>query len=194
MRLEHMNGAVSIKYPLIRKRLLELAEKDQRDREPDKFYGENPGRPNQTLMGRVARRDQQRAAELLAFLEQIRSPSVRNIGLDGSRAAWLIAQHKPNYKDLGPLMLRKTKYLYYKDKSQVYYRGIPYLVDRLMIHRKGWRRDAKQLYGTQGYFDEHGGLHGFPIIDPAHLLDRLQKFDLDLRACSEPPNVKEHTR
>lgn len=134
-------------------------------------------------MARVARRDKKRADELLVFLEQIRSPSARNIGLDGSRAAWLIAQHNPDHRGLASLMLRKMKYLYYKDKRQVYYRGIPYLVDRLMIHRQGWRRDAKQLYGTQGYFDDHGRLHGYPIIDPTHLLSRLYKFDLDLRAC-----------
>lgn len=181
-----MDATSNIKYPQIRERLLKLAEEDQQDRQPGKFYGKDPAHPDQLLLARAARRDKKRADELLVLLKQIRSPSSHNIGLDGSRAAWLIAQHNPDYKGLGPLMLRKMKYLYYKDRHQVYYRGIPYLVDRLMIHKQGWRKDAKQLYGTQGYFDGCGRLHGYPIIDPVHLLERLCKFDLDLRACAAP--------
>ena len=172
-----------VRYPDVRKRLLELMAEDQEDRQPGRFYGGNPSKPDQLLMDKFIRRDRRRADELLAILARVRSPSVRNIGLDGSRAAWLIAQHNPDYRNLGPLMLRKMKYLYHKDKSQVYYRGIPYLVDRLMLLRQNWQRNAKQLYGTQGYFDVQGNLRSHPVIDRKNLLNRLKKFDLDKRAC-----------
>jgi len=176
--------AGKVKYPAVRRQLLRLEVGDQKDRDPSTFYWQDPATVDRSVVEEAIQRDRVRADILLDFLAQIKTPSVRNIGLDGSHAAWLIAQHNPDYRSLGPLMLRKMKYLYYKDKHQVHYRGIPYLVDRLMIHRQGWRRDAKQLYGTQGYFDEHGVLHGYPIIDSAHLVERLHKFDLDLRACA----------
>jgi len=180
---DKLTGNMNVKYPAVRKRLLKLMKEDQADRRPGKFWGGDPSKSDPECMVEWLRRDQTRADKLLLFLEFIKVPSVHNIGLDGSRAAWLIAQHNPDYRNLGPIMLRKMKYLFYKDKNQVYYQGIPYLVDRLMLIRHNWQRTARQLYGTKGYHDKQGQVRSYPIIDRKNLLNRLKKFDLDINAC-----------
>jgi hypothetical protein len=126
--------------------------------------------------------DRARARELLQLLNLIRTPSARNIGLDGSRAVWLIAQHNVDYLNAGAIILKKMKYLYHKDKSDVYYQGIPYLIDRRMIQKNNWAHTNKQLYGTQAYYDNKGVMHGYPIINPKKLAERLKKFDLDIES------------
>ncbi|HKR81419.1 MAG TPA: hypothetical protein VJR27_00255 [Candidatus Saccharimonadales bacterium] len=78
---------------------------DQEDRSPENI-AQNLTNPNLTedeWMGP----DRERARELLGLLKQIRTPSVRNIGLDGSKAAWLIAHHNIDYLDTGSIMLKK---------------------------------------------------------------------------------------
>ncbi len=164
-----------VEHPLVRKRLLELMKSDQTDRK-QKWIIDDCATKADYL--RLAESDSARAREALTLLGEIGSPSVRNIGLDGSRAIWLIALHNVDYVDMGKTVLSKMKYLYRKDKYQVFYQGIPYLVDRLMIQKSGWSQTAKQLYGTQGYMDGDGIAHKFPIIDSERLEDRRKKFGL----------------
>lgn len=164
-----------VKYPLIRKRLLELVKADQKEREKPWEL-----RPDMTEAewAELMEPDWVRAREVLEILEQITVPSARNIGLDGSRAVWLIALHNTGYKGIADIVLKKMKYLYYKDKSQVFCPGIPYLVDRVMVQRNGWQKTNKQLYGTQGYYDDNGAMHVCPIIKPSTLEERRKKFEL----------------
>lgn len=169
-----------IRYPSVRKRLLELMKADQEDREPEKVT-QTLAKPNLTE-SEWMEPDRARARELLELLEQIRTPSVSNIGLDGSNAAWLIAQHNIDYLDTGKIMLKKMKYLYYKDRNEVFYQGIPYLVDRLMVQKNNWNKANKQLYGTQAYYDDEGIMHRYPVINPKGLAKRLKKFDLDIES------------
>lgn len=130
----------------------------------------------------IADRDAARAQEVLNILKIIKTPSVKHIGLDGSRAVWLIALHNPDFKDIGPLVLRKMRALFYRNKEQVFYPGIPYLADRLMVGRRSFDHKAKQLYGTQRWvrrFDDGTSESGlFPIKDKKNLGLRRKKFGL----------------
>jgi hypothetical protein len=122
--------------------------------------------------------DWARAREMLLLLEQIDVPSTRNIGLDGSRAVWLIALHNTDYMGAGETVLKKMRYLFYRDKNQVFYPGIPYLLDRLAVSRNNWGVTSKQMYGTQGYVDSKGVKHRFPISQPNKLAERRLRFGL----------------
>ncbi|HEY5806140.1 MAG TPA: hypothetical protein VIS56_02010, partial [Candidatus Saccharimonadales bacterium] len=161
--------------PFVRKRLLELAKSDQDDRGKERIIDQNM---TEAAWVQLMESDWARAREMLLLLEEIKLPSARHIGLDGSRAVWLIALHNVGYMDVGEIVLDRMKYLYHKDKSQVFYPGIPYLVDRLMVWKGEWQVAAKQLYGTQGYIDNEGVKRKFPVIDIAHLKDRRRKFEL----------------
>lgn len=178
----------AVRYPVARKHLLQLMADDQAERISPSFYSNDRG-----VIAAVMKRDQKRASEMLRILKAIKSPSARNIGLDGSRAVWLIALHNPDYKDAARVVLYKMKLLFYRRRDQVFYPGIPYLVDRMMVYKDLLNHNTKQLYGTQRWARtlSDGSIESgmFPIIDSKNLTKRRNKFDLagpgnHLPACS----------
>jgi hypothetical protein len=104
------------------------------------------------------------------------------LGLDGSRAIWLIALHNYDYKGAGKLVLNKMRRLYYRNRASVFYPGIPYLADRIMLAEKGFDHSAKQLYGTQGWLrvTKRGRTQkgAYPIANPKGLHERRRRFGL----------------
>lgn len=171
-------------FPEFRAQLLKLAQEDQAMRKSPK-----PAASDQHYIAELLQSDQRRAQRVLEILEVIKNPSVDNIGLDGSRAVWLIAQHNADFKDLGNKVLKKMSSLYRKNKSQVYYQGIPYLTDRLMILEqltKGIDKEkssdlhlyVKQLYGTQYRRTLDGKLVRFKVVSPESLPERRKAFGL----------------
>lgn len=166
---------VRVRYPNERVRLLNLMAQDQADRMSPRFFSVE-------LRDRRAmtRRDKRRAEAVTAILDNIKTPSVRNVGIDGSRAVWLIALHNYDHKNLGRLVLIKMRRLFYKDKSQVFYPGIPYLADRLAVARQHFSHTARQWYGTQGWYVQHeNGTHEsklFPIAHAARLVNLRRKY------------------
>ena len=164
---EDLAPSAPVKYPEVRKELLLLMEEDQADRR----QWETTGMADVKARKKVGSSDKVRTARLLELLTIIKSPGTANIGLDGSRAVWLLAQH--SNEDVMALVLQKFRNLYYKDKSQVFYQGIPYLADRIRI-----MKGKKQLYGTQ-YFTDNAGKEGkFPISNPKALAKRRSRFGL----------------
>lgn len=172
----------NILYPDLRAKLLKIAHEDQKTRKSLNFH-------KQQSTNSILKSDNRRAEEVMAILEIIKTPSVKNVGLDGSRAIWLIAQHNADYKDLGDNVLKKMTKLYQKDKKQVYYQGIPFLIDRLMIFKqlsKGVAAEKaheinlhiKQLYGTQFWINPSGKKVRFTVIKPVDLQARRQEFGL----------------
>jgi hypothetical protein len=164
-----------VAFPTIRKRLCDLMAEDQYDRSSARFFLPS-NRHTLTL------NDTARIEEVLRLLSKIKSPSVSNIGITGSRAVWLVALHNWDFKGAGNIMLREMKRLYSKDRSDVFYYGIPYLEDRIMLGSKGFDHSAEQLYGTQAWHRRYGngltedGL--FPIRNPSGLSRRRKEFGL----------------
>jgi hypothetical protein len=174
--VERALPTTKVKYPLVRQRLLELMESDQADR--NKPWNINPDM-TESEWSMLMEPDWARAREMLLLLEQVRVPSARNIGLDGSRAIWIIALHNIDYMGAGEKVLKKMQYLFYKDKTQVFYPGIPYLVDRLAMSRNNWEEGSKQTYGTQGYVDNNGIRRRYPISQPSKLTERRLRYSLN---------------
>lgn len=183
-------GIDEVRFPDARKRLLELMKEDQADRQSADFFSTDV-----KVAESITRRELARAEELLSILERVRTPSVRNVGMDGSRAMWLIALHNFKYKNTGQIMLKKMRNLYYADKSNVYYPGIPFLADRLMVGGTGPidpQDLPKQLYGTQGLAmrQEDGSLVSkpFPVINQSKLTERRRRFGLAPKTICEHRN------
>lgn len=170
----------TVKFPEERKRLVQLMADDQQERASADFFSTDP-----KIAEVVTRREVGRIDEVLTILEHIKTPSARNVGLDGSRAVWLIVLHNFNYKNSGRIVLKKMRRLYYRDKSQVFYPGIPYLTDRIMVGSVqpiDPENLPHQLYGTQGLSmklpDGTVRSEPFPIISVTKLAERRKKFDL----------------
>lgn len=158
---------------------------DQKERSSTEFFS-----GDQAAIDKIIKHETARIEEVLKLLHKIKTPSTLNIGLDGSRAVWLIALHNPDYKDAGKLVLKKMRQLFYKDRNQVFYPGIPYLVDRTMLASKRYDHDAKQLYGTQGWYAKKSGgdisSERFPVINPKGLVERRANFGLATRRKTAP--------
>jgi hypothetical protein len=155
------------KFPVERTLLLALADADQKIRNEGDFT-----KPETFLeMNRI---DYFNQNELVKILDKIKIPSVSNIGIEGARAAWLIAQHSSNNIDMlinmYKLIIRCTK----NDHSEGYYRGIPYLVDRINIFK-----GKPQVYGTQIYKMSSIKVIPYPIINPKLLDKRRGQYGLD---------------
>lgn len=166
--------ATHIKYPEIRTRLLSLVDDDLTGR--SKNFSEVTSANFQAMISA----DRARADELLMILKEIKLPRIKYLGVDGAKAAWLIAQHNSSYKDVGKNMLERMRYILYRDKKDVFYPGIPYLVDRLMLERAQWKPEGKQLYGTQFFVDDTGNQVYYPIINEKELCERLAKYGLEI--------------
>ncbi len=173
-------AAITVRFPGERKRLLQLMAADQAERASPDFFSRDLA-----IATRITKNELARIDEVLSILKRTKTPSVRNIGLDGSRAVWLIALHNFNYKGAGRLVLQKMRRLYYKDKSQVFYPGIPYLVDRIMVGSVqpiDPENLPHQLYGTQGLSVTLGDgtikAQPFPILNLKSLGKRRKNFDL----------------
>lgn len=171
------------KFSAERERLLRIMDEDQIDRASPEFFSTDIQTATEYTL-----RERARADELLKIIEQIKTPSKQNIGLDGSRAAWLIALHNYDYKNLGLVVLKKMRRLYYKDKNTVFYPGIPFLVDRIMISKQSTIDPDNlplQLYGTQGIVmrsKDRTISKQFPIIDSQNLIKRRNKFGLGVQS------------
>ncbi len=156
-----------VKFPLIREELLKMYEKDQYVRIHGDF-----NQPSTSLgMAKVDLKHQKR---LVKILDIIKTPSIKNIGLDGAEVVWIIAQHAgfnlSLMKQVQELMEKCTS----KDVKNGYYRGIAYLTDRINV-----MEGNNQVYGTQFWASPNGVPEPYPIVDFENIDERRKKFGLE---------------
>lgn len=168
----------SVRYPTERDALLLLMHEDQSTRNDIDFL-KLPSATSEVLK----QQESYRASTLKKILDHIETPSVQNIGMDGARAAWLIALHNCTMYDVGRRMLSQMQKLYINDRSQVFAPGIPYLTDRLMVIDGNFDHSTHQLYGTQRWRrlnSDNTITHGtFPIAQRSTLSERLREYSID---------------
>ncbi len=147
-----------------------MASEDQADRRAWAEAGDNDVKVREL----VAANDHKRATRVRQLLELIRNPAAANIGLDGSRALWLVTQHSD--LDLMLLVLKLFRHTYYRRRQNIFYQGIPYLSDRTRIIQ-----GYKQRYGTQYFVGDDNQSHRFPVTNPQLLKQRRLSFGLCVR-------------
>lgn len=120
---------------------------------------------------RLQKRDKKRLQTMLELLARFKQPTVENIGQDGSKAVWLLAQHS----DLVTMqhILRLFVRLHRQNKP-IYHQGIPYLKDRINI-----LQNKKQHYGTQFLIDEKGDWQLRPLVSKKYVNKWRAEFDLE---------------
>ncbi len=158
-------GHTQVIYEEIRDQLVKLAIDDQSARK------NLPKQATSKQLKELEKEDQKRTAEMMDLLKVCGTPSAENIGLDGSRAVWVLSIHT----DVSTMkkIHKIFQSLYKKGKGGVFYWGIPFLVDRIRVEE-----GKKQLYGTQYHFDKKNTLRNFPILKPQLVNQRRAEYDL----------------
>lgn len=157
---------VKYKFPHERQELLKLFKRDQDIRLNGDFN--NP----ETLL-RMAKIDYANQKKLKKILKKIKTPTVRNIGSDGAEAVWMIAQHSANDLEFMKKVLSLIRKATEKNPENSYYKGIPYLIDRI-----NYLSGKRQLYGTQFLAGLSGKVEPYPIKDVANIDERRNKYGL----------------
>ena len=154
-------------WSVIRRELLAMAEEDQRVRaelaaDGSLFDGYHP---------RMRAVHDGHAARLAAILERWGWPGEPQVGPDGAKAAWLIAQHaiaRPAFQRQALEALRVAAG-----------RGdAPLLQPAMLEDRIRVLEGRPQRYGTQFDWDESGELSPLPVEDPEALEDRRRAVGL----------------
>lgn len=154
------------KFPEARKKLLKMYKEDQNIRAHGDFNDVN------TVL-RMAKIDLRHQKQLKKILESIKLPSVKNIGYDGAEAVWLIGQHAGYNLQLMKRILNLIKRTTKRNPKNGYYRGIPYLIDRIRV-----MEGKPQLYGTQFWNNPSGIPTPYTIDDKKGLEKRRAEFGL----------------
>ncbi len=140
-------------FPQERTKLLKLAKRDQDIRIRGDFE------EVETIL-KMSKIDLANQTQLKKVLSVIKVPTTKNIGADGAEAVWLIAQHAGYdlslMKKILKLILKATK----TNPKNGYYKGIPYLIDRINV-----MEGKPQIFGTQFWGSPNGKPEPYPIAD-----------------------------
>lgn len=126
------------------------------------------------IMLAMSRIDLANQKQLVKILDVIKTPSVKNIGQDGALAVWLIAQHASYDLALMKRVLRLIRSATKSNRKNGYYRGIPYLLDRIRIFE-----GQPQLYGTQFFMGTNGRPNLYSVQDQKNLDKRRAAYGLE---------------
>jgi hypothetical protein len=155
----------SLKAPDLRRRLLEMAEEDQRVRSAW-LAAKREDPAWQALASKVAAVDAKNSGALRAAIAKWDWPANDVVGEDGAHAAWLLAQHADRDLPLQKQVLAKMEPLV--QRGLVSASDYAYLYDRVAV-----AEHHRQRYGTQ--FD---GTEPLPIEDPDHVDARRRAVGL----------------
>ncbi len=158
----------SCKFPKEREKLRRLIKRDQYIR----THGDFTKVETVVEMYRIDLLNQK---QLKKILDNVKVPTVQNIGTVGTEAVWLIAQHAMNDLELMLRVLGMMQKIASNSPDDTYYRGIPLLIDRSNI-----LQGKKQLFGSQFWADPTTGKPSpFPIEDIENIDARRKKYGLE---------------
>jgi len=98
------------------------------------------------------------ASRLNSIIEEHGWPGTSLVGLDGCRAAWLIAQHAISQADFQMKCLDLLKVAAEHGEAPV--RQVAFLTDRILFNKQ-----EPQMYGSIGSWNSEGQLSYGPILD-----------------------------
>ena len=113
-----------------------------------------------------------RACRMLEILDEIKEPTIGNVGLEGSKAVSLLTLH--SYLEVMKKVLAIYETVYKRNPSDIYGQAIPPLVDRIMI-----LEHHMQLFGTNWYMGNAGKLLLVPVKDFPNMNRRRAQYGLE---------------
>lgn len=155
----------NVHFPKIRLQLIKLMREDQAD------VIKLASRYNMKHWQFIEKKFSNRAQKIKKIIKQIKEPTAENIGIDGSRALWIVAQHSP--PEIMKFILKSFLSSYKRDSNSVFFYAIPFLTDRVRISQ-----GLKQIYGTQSYDNKLGVNCLFPVWNISKMNNRRAKFGL----------------
>lgn len=114
--------------------------------------------------------DEENTARLKEVVAQGGWPTISQVGLDASQAAWLLVQHADHDPQFQKQCLKLMKTL---PDTEVSPRNIAYLEDRVRVNT-----DRDQLYGTQ-FFGQGSNFGPRPIENVEHIDERRKSMGLE---------------
>ncbi len=167
---------MEVRYPHYQKELARLAKEDQIEIRGhyQKLRALSLEEEKQRLNDQLAEHCHARADRMLQILDEIKEPSISNIGKAGSEAVSLLALH--SYLDVMKKVLAAYEAAYRRDPEDIYNESIPALTDRIMVleHRT-------QLYGTNWSVDKEGRFFLIPVQDFEQMNERRAGFSMTPR-------------
>lgn len=164
---------MEVKFPSIKQELIKLDEEDQTE-----VRGQYQALKNATTYKEkkkqsdlIAIHCHTRARRMLEILDEIKVPTIENVGLEGSKAISLLALH--SYLEVMKSTLDIYEKIYRKDPNNIYGQAIPPLIDRILI-----LENRLQLFGTNWSSDKYGKLFLIPVREFSTMNVRRSQFGL----------------
>lgn len=146
-----------MKNKTIAKRLVELKNEDQ------KLVTDLKAKKTD-----IVKLSRKHRAELKKIIKKIGWPTISKVGKEGSRSAWLIAQHSDRDVGFQEYCLNLMKNVPEGDVKSYH---IAYLTDRILVNRR-----RKQIYGTQFFRNRKKELCYYPVRDFKNLEKRWKEM------------------
>lgn len=163
-----------MKYPQYAQELTQLLEADQKEKKDfaQRFFTTSDDSQFATEKQTLIANTRKRTARMLQILDEIKEPSLSNIGNEGALAISVLASHdEPAVLDK---ILAAFQAVYEQDKNDCRYQSIPAMVDasRLAKHQP-------QYFGTQWFFDDNK-YPFLPIVeDFEHVNERRREYGIE---------------
>jgi|SRR5579859_312751 len=158
-------------YPKQAAELITLLESDQAEvRAVGRLYFSSKTSHN-AERARLKLQTHQRAARMLALLDEIGEPSIANIGVEAAQAVSILATHAGG--ETLHKVLDSFNAIYARNKNDAYFQAIPAMTDWLLLQER-----KPQRFGTQWLFDENKWPF-LPIVeDFAHVNERRAAYGI----------------
>ena len=167
-----MNGH-QLRYPRLAQELTQLLDNDQKEKMQlaREFLKDNTA-DFSSERARLKHTTYARTKRMMEILEEIKEPSLSNIGSDGALAVSVLASH--DTADTLKKVLKKFEDLYHSNREDCRYQSIPAMTDALSIVER-----KPQHFGTHWFFDKDNYPFLYPVIDFEHVEERRKEYGIE---------------
>jgi hypothetical protein len=163
-------------YPAQTKELMQILEEDQAEyKAVASLYWENKesGTQYKVRQTELTEHFRKRAKRALEILDQIKEPSLSNIGAEAAQALSIIASHASSRRILVKVLAAFNDY-YKRNKEDTYYQAIPSMTDWLLIADR-----RPQRFGTIWLFDKNKQPFLPTVEDFEHINERRAEYGIE---------------
>jgi len=163
-----------MKYPQCAQELSQLLDEDQKEKKDfaQQFFAAKDNAQFEAERQHLIANTKKRTARMLQILDEIKEPSLSNVGDEGALAISVLASHdEPPVLDI---VLASFQVVYDRDKDDCRYQSIPAMVDASRLAKR-----QPQYFGTQWFFDDDK-YPFLPIVeDFEHVNERRREYSIE---------------
>lgn len=163
-----------MKYPQYAQELTQLLEADQKEKKDfaQRFLMASDDSQFENEKQNLIANTRKRTARMLQILDEIKEPSLSNIGNEGALAMSVLASHD----ELTVLdkILAAFQAVYEHDKNDCRYQSMPAMVDASRLAQR-----QAQYFGTQWFFDDNKYPFLPMVEDFEHVNERRREYGIE---------------